>query len=110
MSLPLRRGVCASLEAEADELIRQDLEGVTRHSEKSDVLTPWKQSERYRREVYTASGVADNTRRGLFHRSTNPARPELNSREGTHRSPGRTASLSSHMNEYNGTPDDGYDS
>jgi hypothetical protein len=107
---PLRRGVCAHLEAEADELIRQSLEGVTKHSEKSDILTPWKTAERYRREVYTSSGIADNTRRGVFGRSLNQARPDMNSRDGTFRSPGRTASLSSHVNDYNGSNgDDGDD-
>lgn len=81
--MPIRRGVHAPLEAEADRMIRESLRGVTKHSEKSDILTPWKEAERYRREVYVASGVPDaSTRRGVFHRSTNPARPELNSRDG----------------------------
>ena len=84
--IPLRRGTHAALEAEADRLIRESLKGVTKHSEKSDVLTPWKEAERYRREVYVASGVPDAaTRRGVFHRVTNPARPELNSRDGVAR-------------------------
>lgn len=83
---PLRRGVHAALEAEANRLLRESLKGVTKHSDKADILTPWKEAERYRREVYVASGVPDaSTRRGVFHRSTNPARPELNSRDGVSR-------------------------
>lgn len=87
MTMPLRRGVAASLEAEANRLLRESLQGVTKHSDKSDLLTPWKEAERYRREVYVASGVPDaSTRRGVFHRTTNAARPDLNSRDGVARS------------------------
>lgn len=82
-SMPLRSGVHAALEAEANRLIKESLAGVTSHSAKSDILTPWKEGERYRREVYVESGVPDSsTRRGMFHRVLNPARPELNSRDG----------------------------
>lgn len=81
--IPLRRGTHAALENEANRLIRESLQGVTKHSEKSDILTPWKEAERHRREVYVASGTPDaSTRRGIFYRSTNPTRPELNSRAG----------------------------
>jgi hypothetical protein len=57
--------------------------GITKHSAKSDILTPWKEAERHRREVYPTSGVADAAvRSGVFHRALNTTRPELNSREG----------------------------
>lgn len=86
MTMPLRRGTHAGLEAEANRMLRESLRGVTKHSAKSDILTPWKEAERYRREVYVASGVPDaSTRRGNFHRVTNPTRPELNSRDGISR-------------------------
>ena len=79
----IRHGVNPLLEAEADRMIRESLQGVTKHSEKSDVLTPWKMADRLKREVYVASGTPDpSIRRGMFHRSINPAKPELNSRDG----------------------------
>ena len=91
--IPLRRGVHANLEAEANRLIKESLAGVTSHSAKSDILTPWKETERHRREVYVADGVPDAaTRRGMFYRSINPARPELNSRDGIARPRSRTGS------------------
>lgn len=100
-SMPVRRGVHAPLEAEADRMIRESLRGVTKHSEKADILTPWKEQERYRREVYVVSGVPDPAiRRGSFHRAANPTRPELNSRDGISRprqSTGTTGSLASHV-------------
>lgn len=78
-----RRGVHLQLEAEANRLLRESLEGVTKHSEKADLLTPWKERERRRREVYTTSGTPDaSIRRGIFHRALNPSRPHLNSRDG----------------------------
>jgi len=81
--IPLRSGVHAVLEAEADRLIRESLIGVTSHSAKSDVLTAWKTAERYRREVYVSEGVPDaSMRQGMFHRVLNRARPDLNSRDG----------------------------
>jgi hypothetical protein len=80
---PLRRGVHRPLEDEANRLIRESLKGVTKHSDKSDILTPWKEAERYRREVYVASGSPERaTRQGMFHRVVNPGNPELNSRDG----------------------------
>lgn len=82
----VRRGVHRPLEEEANRIIRESLKGVTKHSEKSDILTPWKEAERYRREVYVASGSPDQaTRKGMFHRAANAARPELNSRDGVSR-------------------------
>ena len=99
MTMPLRRGPHAALEEAANALIKESLVGVTKHSAKSDILTPWKEAERYRREVYVASGVPDaSTRRGIFHRVTNPTKPELNSRDGVAR-PRRSMSqgLSNHV-------------
>lgn len=78
------------LEREADRLLRESLQGVTKHSEKSDILTPWKEADRYKREVYVASGVPDAaTRKGMFHRALNTTNPELNSRDGVCPSRGR---------------------
>jgi hypothetical protein len=97
----LRRGVHAPLEEAADAIIKESLKGVTKHSEKSDILTPWKQAERYRREVYPRSGVPDSTRKGNFHRVVNPTRPDLNSREGTAPHPSRLYAESTRV-DYDG--------
>jgi hypothetical protein len=99
----VRRGVHRPLEDEANRLIRESLRGVTKHSEKSDILTPWKEAERYRREVYVADGSPDQaTRRGMFHRVANMTRPELNSRDGISRarSGGVTGSLAAFVDEH----------
>lgn len=88
----VRHGIHPELEAEADEWIRQSLKGVTARSAKSDILTPWKEQDRKSREVYVPSGVPDpSERQGMFHRSYNPARPELNSRDGISRAAARTS-------------------
>lgn len=79
----LRFGVDRTLEDAANEIIRESLAGVTKRSDKADILTPWKEMDRKSREVYSASGTVDAaTRRGYFHRAWNPAHPHLNSREG----------------------------
>lgn len=79
----LHSGVHQPLDDAATELIRQSLEGVTSMSEKSDVLTPWKEMDRKRREVYTEDGVPDGAvRRGMYHRAWNSNSPHLNSVEG----------------------------
>lgn len=97
MTMPLRRGVHKPLEDAANAIIKESLAGVTKHSEKSDILTPWKEQERLRREVFSGAGVPDGAvRRGTFHRSANPSRPDLNSREGIVRSR-RIDSLSAHV-------------
>lgn len=83
MSGTPRRGVHLQLEKAANEMLRISMQGVTKHSEKSDVLTPWKEQDRYRREVYVESGTPDAaTRRGNFNRAYNSERLDLNSREG----------------------------
>lgn len=79
----LHYGLHAQLEEAATELIRKSLEGVTSMAEKSDILTPWKEMDRRRREVYTPDGAPDAAlRRGMYHRAWNPWYPELNSTEG----------------------------
>lgn len=79
----LHFGVHQPLDDAATELIRKSLEGVTSMSAKSDILTPWKEQDRYRREVYTEAGVPDGAlRRGMYHRAWNSMHPHLNSVEG----------------------------
>lgn len=79
----IRSGMHQQLDDAATELIRKSLEGVTSMSEKSDVLTPWKETDRRRREVYTAEGTPDGAlRRGMYHRAWNSTRPHLNSIDG----------------------------
>lgn len=92
----VRRGVHRAMEEEANNLIRESLKGVTKHSEKADILTPWKEQARYRREVYVTNGVPDRAiRQGMFHRAVNSDKPELNSRDGIARPrTGGTKSLS----------------
>lgn len=104
---PIRRGVHLPLEEEANRLIRESLQGVTKHSAKSDILTPWKEADRHRREVYVASGTPEPAvRRGMFHRSLNTANPELNSRDGIARARHGMGSLSTFLAEHNEGADD----
>ena len=108
MSMPLRRGVHPLLEAEADRLLKESLAGVTKHSAKSDILTPWKEQDRRRREVYPNSGVPErHVRQGLYHRAANPARPELNSRDGVARSERAFSGLQAFVAEHG--PADAFD-
>lgn len=100
MSIPLRRGVHGPLEEAANAIIKESLQGVTRRSEKSDILTPWKERERYSREVYQASGSPDAMiRKGTFYKSANPSRPDLNSREGVVRARRTSTSLGAFVEE-----------
>lgn len=79
----MRYGVHPLLEAEADRLIRESLRGITKHSEKADVITDFKRKKIRGREIYVESGVPDSSiRRGMFHRRANPVQTHLNSREG----------------------------
>jgi len=98
----IRRGVHPQLEAAADAILKESLKGVTKHSEKSDILTPWKEKDRRNREVYVASGTPDpSSRRGLFNRAWNPERDDLNSRDGVVRGGrGRMKSLQAHVAEH----------
>jgi hypothetical protein len=92
--MPLRSGVHKELEEAANEMLRQSLSGVTRHAEKSDVLTPWKEHSRKSREVYVPSGTPDPAlRKGTFHREANLAAPHLNSMDGV-KAPARRKSTS----------------
>lgn len=79
----MRHGIHPELEEVANQLIKESLVGVTKYSEKSDILTPWKENMRRKREVLTASGTPDSSiRKGMYHRKLNTSRPELNSRDG----------------------------
>ena len=79
----VRSGTHRELESAADEILRQSMVGVTKHSEKSDILTPWKEQARRSREVMVPSGTPDSSlRRGNFNRAANFARPHLNSADG----------------------------
>jgi hypothetical protein len=79
----LRSGIHLPLEEAANALIFGSLKGVTKQSEKSDILTPWKEQDRRSREVMASSGTVDAAiRRGMYHRAANRSRPHLNSREG----------------------------
>lgn len=69
----VRHGVHAPLEAAADELIFGHLAKVTRSADKADVLTPWKERDRRKREIYVPTGVPDAAlRSGIFNRAENP--------------------------------------
>ncbi len=81
--MTMRHGIHPELEEIANRLIKESLAGVTKYSEKSDILTPWKENMRRKREVLTTSGTPDaSTRKGMYHRRLNTTRPELNSRDG----------------------------
>jgi hypothetical protein len=90
----MRFGVHRALEREADRLIRESLKDVRRPSE-IDVMTPWKSADRKRREIMVSSGTPDaSIRSGMFHRSANRGRPDLNARDGIARSSGPTRGFS----------------
>lgn len=64
-----RTGLHKPLEDAADSILHAQLSKITRNSEKSDVLTPWKEQDRRRRERYTTSGTPDGSlRRGIISR------------------------------------------
>jgi hypothetical protein len=87
MSMPMRYGIHAPLEEAADNLLRQSMQGI-RHAD-HDILTKWKLADRKKHEISPSEGFADGAvRRGNYWRAYNPAKPELNSREGS--SPART--------------------
>lgn len=80
--MTLRTGVHKEMEEAANELLRQHLSGITKHSDKSDILTPWKEQARRSREVYSSTGTPDGSvRRGIFGRSLNSQHGHLNSVE-----------------------------
>lgn len=79
----MRYGTHRQLEEEADRLLRESLRGVTSHLAKRDILTPWKEQERRRREVFVSSGVPDPAiRKGMFGRVANTRQTHLNARDG----------------------------
>lgn len=83
MSDTVHCGVHGPLEDEADRLLHESLKGVTSQSAKSDILTPWKQQDRWSREVMANAGVIDPAiRKGMYHRVANKTLPHLNSRDG----------------------------
>lgn len=97
--MPVRRGVHAELEAAADQMLWDSLKGVTSHQAKSDILTPWKLQERQRRELMVPSGTPDPAvRKGVYHRSINTTRPELNSRDGVVR--GRRGGMAAYASSH----------
>jgi hypothetical protein len=84
--MAMRFGTHPLLEAESNRIIRESLKGVTAFSAKKDILTPWKEGQAHRREVYSHTGVPDpSVRQGLYRREGNSARPDLNSRDGVMR-------------------------
>ena len=81
--MTLRTGVHKEMEEAANELLRVHLSGITKHSDKADILTPWKEQSRRSREVYVSTGTPDGSlRRGIFSRAWNSAADHLNSVEG----------------------------
>lgn len=107
----MRFGIHRVLEDEANRLIHQSLKGVTSHQAKSDILTPWKEQERRRREVQVASGVPDPAiRKGMYVRARNMALPHLNSRDGIsapHRTPSERSAPTSGLEAFLDTYTDG---
>lgn len=81
--MTLRSGVHREMEDAANEILRQSLSTVTRHRDKADILTPWKEQARRGREVFVPSGTPDAAlRKGTFGRALNPTHAHLNSAEG----------------------------
>ncbi len=98
----LRSGRWDDIESLADEMLRRSLVGVTKYQDKADILTTWKMQMRQTREVLTSSGFPDaSIRRGMYRRSANPTKPELNSRDGIARA--RTRFNNSHEQQYQGS-------
>ena len=90
----MRFGPNPILEAEANRILKESMRGETTHASKKDILTPWKEMDRRRREVYVGTGTPDPaTRRGVFGRAINPTAPHLNSTDGAAPSLGRTADV-----------------
>lgn len=97
-------GVHRELEAAADAILKESLRGVTKHSEKTDILTEWKTRRHRDHEVFVPSGIPDAAnRQGIFHRAWNADRDDLNSREGHVRGGrGRMLSLQTFVWEHGG--------
>src|ERR1035437_5723011 len=80
----MKYGIDEKLEERADLLLRDSLEGVFAHHLKKDILTPWKQRDRWRHEVIGfKTGVPEKHERlGMVGRVRNIGRPDLVSRDG----------------------------
>lgn len=78
---PVKAGVDEDLEAQADALIYAETRAAV-HSEKRDILTPWKEQNRKGHEVLMPQVVDASTRQGTFTRAYNPVQRHLNSVEG----------------------------
>jgi hypothetical protein len=87
MAERVKYGIYELLEAEADRLIAESLEGVTSREAKSDILTPWKLKHRKTHEILTRTGAAVDpaVRQGQFTRAYNPVQTWLNSYDGATR-------------------------
>lgn len=69
----VRHGRHAPLEDAADALLFGHLAKITRSADKADVLTPWKERDRLKREMHVSTGVPDaSLRSGIFGRVINP--------------------------------------
>lgn len=103
----LTYGVNRVLEDEADRLIKESLQGVTKYSEKADILTPWKEKNRQSREILTPTGFPEaHSRQGMYHRSANTRRPDLNSKDGLSRASNRGLGWSNtYQTEYGREPE-----
>lgn len=76
------------LEDAANAIIFGHLAKITRHQDKADVLTPWKEQDRRRREVYVSGGTPDPaTRKGQLSRVRNERDWHLNSNDGVSSTP-----------------------
>lgn len=106
--MAMHHGTNRILEDEADRIIKESLKGVTRYSDKADILTPWKQKSRAKREILTSSGFPEPAlRQGMFNRRHNAARPDLNSRDGIAQARGRGLErLQTFVQEYGASLDE----
>lgn len=107
----MRYGIHRLLEAEADRILNESVSVIKKRSAKSDILTPWKDHDRRKREIYVPSGTPDPANRsGMFNRPINTQKPHLNSRDGRV-APGRdiSGSLRAHVQEHGSVPEEDQD-
>ncbi len=79
----VRHGVHAPIEDAANEMLRISMASITKHSDKADILTPWKEQSRRSREVHVPSGTPDaSLRKGTFGKAANLRDSHLNSVDG----------------------------
>lgn len=98
----VRNGRHEQLEAEADRLIAESLEGVTSREAKADIMTPWKEKHRKTHEILSRTGhpVDPAIRKGIFGRAYNPVQTHLNSYDG----PTRPIKMDSQWDPEEGQP------